>query len=237
MCSWAVASSELPDDDQVVDTGLFSSGVTPTSGSAGASRHAAITNCPPSVQRTSFRSRDSLARRSPPWTHKSVPAAIRQVIAGATGHTYARRRLRPAVPLCPGGHGPPQATRSPCVFSLSANSGTLRVRPAPSMWVNRNFGELQAAIVCEEGLRRGGRHWQCRVRDTPGAAAVSALIPRHRAGYSYTPSGERADARGAGRPSAEQYDATNECGRLSGIKHNDTLEASSLRNIHRHGGC
>ena len=30
MCSWAVASSEPPGDDEVVDTGLFSSGVTPT---------------------------------------------------------------------------------------------------------------------------------------------------------------------------------------------------------------
>jgi putative transposase len=35
MCSSAVASSERPGDDDVVDTGLFSFGVTPTSGTAG----------------------------------------------------------------------------------------------------------------------------------------------------------------------------------------------------------
>jgi hypothetical protein len=104
MGSSAVASSALPGDDDVVDTGLFSFGVTPTSGNAGRLqpggdyqwRSFGSTHLPslagfPGPTFTTGHGQASSGRDPPSHCGRDWP------------HAYARRRFRPAVPLRPGG--------------------------------------------------------------------------------------------------------------------------------------
>jgi hypothetical protein len=184
MYSSAVASSELPGDDDVVDTGLVSFGATPTSGIAGRLQPRR------DHQLRSFGSTQvpSLAGfHGPTFTTAHGQASSGRdppIIAGATGHTHTRgdafvRRCR-FVPAARTASGDRFAMR---LGSLSGNSGTLRVRPAPLMWrhgadtsrskratasvpmSDRNFGEdvrcagSRGAVGFTEGSYRPPAHW------------------------------------------------------------------------------
>jgi hypothetical protein len=124
-CESAAASSGLPANDDVVDTGLFSFGLTPTSATARASSHTPNAKGAPSVPRTSLRSRDALARPSSLGTDRPGPAAIRQVIAGATGQNVdARRLFGSAMHLCA-----PTVSGDSCAW-IAIRAVRLSVRPA-----------------------------------------------------------------------------------------------------------
>ena len=109
ICSSAVASSELPGDDNVVDIGLFSFGLTPTSGTAGrlqphgdyrllsfGSTHVPSLAAFLGPTFTTGHGQASSGRAPPSHCGRDWPNA------------YTRRLLRPAVLLRPGGTDRPR---------------------------------------------------------------------------------------------------------------------------------
>jgi hypothetical protein len=117
MCSSAVASSERPGDDDVVDTGLFSFCVTPTPGTAGRLqphgdyRWRSFGSTPvPSLAGflgatlSTGHGQSSSGRDPPSHCGRDWP------------HAYARRFLSSGGAASCRRHGPSQTTRSPCVL-------------------------------------------------------------------------------------------------------------------------
>jgi hypothetical protein len=135
MCSSAVASSERPGDDDVVDTGLFSFCVTPTPG----------TGTPPTTRRLPMALIRFNARpfaRGIPWpdplhrartiqfrprSAKSLRARLATRIRAEISFVRRCRFVQAARTIS----DDPFAMR---LGSLSGNSETLRVRPAPLIW-------------------------------------------------------------------------------------------------------
>ena len=132
-CHAVGASSARRGDDHVVDTGLFSRGLTPPSGTA--ARLQPHGDC----------RRNSLGSTHVSWlagclgptftTGQGQASSGRdppRSCAASTGqHAYARRLLHPAVRFVWGARTVSGASFARHARSRSGNSGTLRARPAP----------------------------------------------------------------------------------------------------------
>ena len=134
MCSSAVASSERPGDDDVVDTGLFSFGVTPTSGTAGRLQ-----------PHGDYRLRSFGSAHVPSLTEFLGPTFTTGHGQSSSGRdplshygrdwsqAYARRFFRPAVPLRPGGTARLRGLVRHASWIAIGPFGALRVRAPPLM--------------------------------------------------------------------------------------------------------
>ena len=132
-CHAVGASSARPGDDDVVDTGLFSRGLTPPSGTAARLQaHGDCRRRPLGSTHVSwlagclgptFTTGQGQARsgRDPP----------RSCAASTGQNAYARRLLHPAVCFVRGARTVSGDSFARHARSRSGNSGTLRARPAP----------------------------------------------------------------------------------------------------------